>query len=148
MLLRTGKVKEAQTAAGAFLQDKMLARSRYHGLGVYYHGFAAFLLKDYLVAGRSLSQLTPFTDPMYGTHARYLLGRVHHHDGERQEAGNQYEAVLAEYGKQKAGAIEALKQPDRFKNDPQEKARLEQLARGAPPDHVARSMFFLGVMRV
>ena len=30
-------------------------------------------------AGRS-TQLAPFTDPVFGTHARYLLARVHHHD--------------------------------------------------------------------
>jgi TolA-binding protein len=116
-------------------------------LGLYYHGFACFLLKDQLAAGRSLSLLTPFTDPVYGTHARYLLARVHHAAGERQEALGHYEGVLADHEKQKQAAVETLKQPDRFKNDPQEKTRLEQLVRGPLPDHLTRTTFFLGVMQ-
>jgi TolA-binding protein len=147
MQLRTGKAKEAQATAAPFTEDKTLAASRYHGLGLYYHGFASFLLGDSMAAGRSLSQLTPFADPVFGTHARYLLARVHHHDNERQEAMNHYEGVIADYAKHKAAAGELLKQPERFKNDPEEKARLEQLVRGTPPDHLARSLFFLGVMQ-
>ncbi len=147
MLLRTGKTGAAQDVTAAFLKDKLLARSRYRGLGIYQHGFASFLLKDYFTAGRSLSQLTPFTDPIWGSHARYLLARIHQADGERQEAMQEYEAALNEYNRQKARGIEELKQPERFKNDPEEKARLERLVRGAPPDHVARSLFFLGVLQ-
>jgi len=147
MLLRLHKAKEAQALAAPFLQDAQLRKSRYRGLGLYYHGFACFLLKDNLAAGRSLSLLTPFTDPIFGTHARYLLARVHHSAGERQEALGHYEGVLADHNKQKQAAAEELKQPDRFKNDPQEKARLEQVARGPLPDHVARATFFLGVMQ-
>jgi cellulose synthase operon protein C len=146
MQLRTLKAKEAQATAAPFAVDKSLARSRYQKLGLYYHGFASFLLKDNLAAGRSLSLLTPFQDPVYGTHARFLLARVHHHDNERQEAIGHYEGVLDDYAKNKTAAIEDLKQPDRFKNDPDEKGRLEQLARGPAPDHVARASFFLGVM--
>src|SRR6185437_11214615 len=98
-------------------------------------------------AGRSLSLLTPFTDPVFGTHARYLLARVHHAAGERREALEHYEGVLADHTKRKQAATEELKQADRFKNDPQEKARLEQMMRGPLPDHVARATFFLGVMQ-
>jgi TolA-binding protein len=147
MLLRLHKAKEAREAAEPFLRDSQLQKSRYRGLGLYYHGFACFLLKDNLAAGRSLSLLTPFTDPVYGTHARYLLARVHHAAGERQEALTHYEGVIADHDKQKQAAAEMLKQPDRFKNDPQEKARLEQLVRGPLPDHVRRAAFFLGVMQ-
>jgi TolA-binding protein len=147
MLLRLHKAKEAQALAVPFLQGAPLRRSRYRGLGLYYHGLACFLLKDNLAAGRSLSLLTPFTDPVFGTHARYLLARVHHASGERQEALGHYEGVLADHNKQKQAAAEELKQPDRFKNDPAEKARLEQLVRGPLPDHVARASFFLGVMQ-
>ncbi|HTU17125.1 MAG TPA: tetratricopeptide repeat protein [Gemmataceae bacterium] len=147
MLLRILKAKEARTVTEPFLQDAQLRKSRYRGLALYYHGFACFLLKDNLAAGRSLSLLTPFTDPVFGTHARYLLARVHHAAGERQEALAHYEGVLADHEKQKQSAVEALKQPDRFKNAPQEKARLEMLVRGPAPEHVTRTAFFLGVMQ-
>src|SRR5262249_19264327 len=120
---------------------------RYRGLGLYYHGFASFLLKDYLAAGRSLNQLTPFTDPVYGTHARYLLARIHHLDDERAEAAGHYAGVVAEYAKQKQAAAEPLKRPDQLKNDPEEKARLEALVREVPPDHVARANFYLAVLQ-
>jgi TolA-binding protein len=147
MLLRLHKAKEAEAAAAPFLQDARLRKSRYRNLGLYYHGFACFLLHDHLAAGRSLSLLTPFTDPVFGTHARYLLARVHHAGGERQEAQLHYEGVVADHNKHKQAAAESLKQPERFKDDPQEKARLDQLVHGPPPDHVARALFFLGVMQ-
>jgi TolA-binding protein len=147
MLLRLHKAKEARTILEAVLNDEALRTNRYRGLALYYHGFACFLLDDHLAAGRSLNLLTPFNDPVFGIHARYLLARVHHSAGERQEAQAHYEGVLAEYEKQKQTAVEALKQPDRFKNDPDEKARLERLARGPAPERVTRSAFFLGVMQ-
>jgi TolA-binding protein len=145
MQLRLQKFKEAQAAAAPFLKEP-LSRSRYHGLGLYYHGFACFLLGDRLAAGRSLGLLAPFDDPVFGTHARYLLARVHHLEGERTEAAGHYEGVVADYAKQKEEAAKALQQPDKFKNDPDEKARLEALVKDPPPDHVARSSFYLGVL--
>jgi TolA-binding protein len=147
MLLRLHKAKEARAVAEPFLKDAQLRRSRSRGLGLYYHGFACFLVKDNLVAGRSLSLLTPFDDPVFGTHARYLLARVQHASGERAEAAAHYEGLLAEHAKQKQAAGEALKQPQNFQNNPQEKKRLEQLLHGPAPDHVARALFFLGVMQ-
>jgi TolA-binding protein len=147
MQLRSLKSKEAQAAAEPFLKDPLLAKSRYHSLGLYYHGFANFLLKDYLTAGRSLNRLTPFSDPVFGTHARYLVARIHHLGDERKEAADHYEAVLADHAKQKQAAAQALQQPATFKNDPEEKARLEALTRDPPPDHVARATFYLGVMQ-
>jgi TolA-binding protein len=147
MLLRNAKPKEARDAAAPFASDKLLAKSRYHGQGLYYHGFACFQQKDEPAAGRSLSQLAPFSDPVFGTHARYLMARVHHAADERAEAAADYQGVLDDHAKQKVAAAEALKQPDRFKNDPDEKARLEALTRDPVPDHVARAAFFLGVMQ-
>jgi TolA-binding protein len=147
MLLRLNKPKEARDAVAPLTEDKLLQKSRYFSLGLYYHGFACFQLKENLAAGRSLNLLAPFNDPVFGTHARYLLARVHHAEGERQEAITHYEAVLTDYAAQKTAAIESLKQPDRFKNDPEEKARLEELVKGPAPDHVARATFFLGVMQ-
>lgn len=147
MLLRLHKAKEARTVAETNMQDASLRKSPSRGRALYYHGFACFLLEDHFAAGRSLSLLVPFSDPLYGTHARYLLARVHHAAGERQEAQAHYQGVLADHQKQKQAAAEALKQPDRFRNDPQEKARLEQLVRGPLPDHVARAAFFLSIMQ-
>src|SRR5205807_1955618 len=47
MQVRAGKAKEARATAAPFADDKALAKSRYHGLGLYYHGYSCFLLKDY-----------------------------------------------------------------------------------------------------
>jgi TolA-binding protein len=149
MQLRLFNPKSAREAVELFTTDKLLAKSRYHGLGLYYHGFACFQLKDELAAGRSLTELAPFSDPVYGGHARYLLARIYHNDpknNQRAEAAQQYQGVIDDYAKMKAEAVELLKQPDRFKNDPDEKARLESLVKDPPPDYVARSSFFLGVM--
>jgi len=76
-----------------------------------------------------------------------LLARVHHQSEELAEAARHYEGVLADYDADKKAAVEALKQPDRFKNDPHEKARLEALVRDPPPEHVAQAAFFLGVLQ-
>jgi TolA-binding protein len=141
MQLRTQKLKEAQATAEPFVKNAVLAKSRYRPQGLYYHGFASFLLKDYLAAGRSLNQLSPFTDAVVGAHARYLVARLHHQNGERQEAALHYDGVIAEYVKQKQAAIEALKQLDKLKTDPNEKLRLEALTKDPPPEYVARATF-------
>jgi TolA-binding protein len=141
MDLRQNKVKEARTACEPFAKDAALAKSKYRPLGLYYHGLACFLDRDYHAAGRSLNQLAPFTDPTFGTHARYLVGRVLHLSGENAEASAQYDGVLADYEKAKKDAAQALTQPDKFKNNPFEKARLEALAKGPPPEYVAAAAF-------
>jgi TolA-binding protein len=146
MQLRLLKFKEAQATAAPFLKAP-LTKSRYHGLGLYHYGFACFLLGDEMAAGRALGLLAPFQDPAFGTHARYLLARVHQAMGERPEAAGHYEGVLADYTKEKEAAVKALQQPDRFKNDPEEKARLEALVKGPVPDHVVRAGFYLGVLQ-
>jgi TolA-binding protein len=146
MLLRLLKPKEALAAVVPLVQENVLGKSRYFKVGIYYHGFANFLLKDYLAAGRSLNQVAPFDDPVFGTHARYLMARIHQAGGERAEAAEDYEGVLAEYAKQKQAATQALTQPDKFKNDPEEKARLEALAKGPMPDHVSRCSFYVGAL--
>ncbi len=144
MQLRLTRAKEAEATAAPFLKDKVLAKSRYRGLGLYYHGFACFLLRDYQAAGKSLNMLTPFTNTVYATHGRYLLGRTHHLLDELAEAGLHYEGVQADYLKFKQEAAKALQQPDKFKNDPEEKARLEALVRDPVPEHVHRAAFFSG----
>jgi TolA-binding protein len=141
MELRLNKAKEARATAEPFVKDTALAKSKFRPLGLYYHGTASFLLNDIPGAAKSLGQLQPFDQP-YGPHARYLMGRIHAAQGENAEAAVAFDAVIAEYAKQKAAAVEALKQPDRFKNDPWEKARLEALTRAAAPDYVAGSAFY------
>jgi TolA-binding protein len=146
MLVRTLKPKEAQAALEPFLKSPHFSRSRYHALGLYYDGFASFLLKDYRAARASLSPLAPFRDPEFGIHARYLVARIHHLHDQRKEALDHYQGVLTDHARQKQAAIDALKQPENFKNDPEEKARLESLTRDPPPDPVARAFFYLAVM--
>jgi TolA-binding protein len=145
MQLRTNKIKEAQASAEPFLKDP-LAKSRYQGLGLYYHGFASFLLRDYQMAGRSLNQPGALADPVVGIHARYLLARTYHLGDERNKAALHYEGVLTDYDKQKQAAAQALQRPDQFKNDLEEKARLEALVKNPPPDYVGRAAFGLGVL--
>jgi TolA-binding protein len=144
MQLRTQKLKDAQATAAPFVKDDVLKKSRYRTLGLYYHGTAAFLQKDYQTAGRSLNVNAVLADPVFGTHARYLVARIRHVSDEGAEAAAGYEAVLADHENQKKAAAEALKQPDKFKNDPEEKARLEALVRGPAPDHVNRATLYLG----
>ncbi len=146
MQLRLLKTKEAQATTAPFLKDPVLRRSRYHDLGRYYHGFASFLLKDYPAAERTLATLAPFADPVFGTHARYLLGRTHHLADERAEAAQQYEGVLNDYARNKKAAQEALRRPDLLQKDPVEKARVEALVKDPLPDHVARAGFYSGVL--
>ncbi len=141
MELRTGKVKEARATVEPFVKDAALAKSPYHALGLYHHGFASFLLDDIPSAGRSLGQLAPFKQP-FGLHAQYLLGRIHEKEDEKAEAANAFTAVLNGYEEQKKAAVESLKQPEQFKNDPWEKARLEALVKNPAPDYVAGAAFY------
>lgn len=141
MELRTGKPKEARITAEPFVKDAVLAKSKFRPLGLYYHGVASFLNHDIPAAARSLGPLAPFNQP-FGPHAHYLMGRVHMTQSENAEAAAAFDAVLAEFDKQKKQAVELLKQPDRFKTDPWEKARLEALVKGPPPDYIAGSVFY------
>ncbi len=141
MELRQNKVKEARATCEPFTKDAAFAKNKHRKLGLYYHGLACFLDKDYANAGRSLNQVSPFTDPAFGIHAEYLVGRVMHLGGEQAEAAVHYDAVLANYTRARKDAPEALKQPDRFKNNPFEKARLESLTKTPSPEYVAGAAF-------
>jgi len=143
--LRAGKAKEAREALELLLKDRRFEKSPNRDQALYYHGFACLHLKENMAAGRSLTRLAPFEQPGFGMHAHYLLARVHHLEDERAEAVTQYEAVLADHEARKAQAVEALKQPEAFKDKPAEKAKLEELV-AAPPDYVGRAGFYLGVL--
>lgn len=140
MELRLNKTKEARATVEPFVKDAAFARSKFRPIGLYYHGLACFQLHDIPSAARSLGQLRPFDQP-FGPHAHYLMGRVHQSQDEKAEAAAAFDAVIAGYDKQKKDAIERLKQPDKLKNDPWEKARLEALVKAPPPDYVAGSAF-------
>jgi TolA-binding protein len=146
MELRAGKLKEARATTSLF-EDPVWAKSRYYKLGQYYRGYTSYLLKDYAGAEKALSLVDPFDDPVFGTHARYLLARTHHKAGERAEATLHYEAVLSDYAKNKKKATEELHRGDAARLTPAERARLEALANGPPPDHVGRAAFYLGVLQ-
>ena len=144
MVLRTDKFKEAADLAEGLLADTALGKSRYRTLALYHLGYAKFALRDYLTAGRALSQLAPFQQE-YGIHARYLLGRTHHLADERAEALAQYKAVLAAYDEQKKAAQAALGNPAALAPDQRE--FLEALAKNPPPEHVLRSTFYLALLQ-
>jgi tetratricopeptide (TPR) repeat protein len=139
MLLRLDRHKEAADLAKAFLADKATETSRFRLLATYQLGFASFALKDYLAAGRALSQLVPFQQD-FGLHARYLLARTHHLAEERPEATAQYKAVLADFEQQKKAAVEALKNPNAL--TPDDRTRLDALAKNPPPEFVQRAAFY------
>ncbi len=146
MQLRVGKLKEAQGNSLPFVADEIWSKSQYRNLGRYYHGYASVLLKDFVSGQKTLSLLAPFNDEGFGTHARYLLARTHHLADERAEATTHYEGAIADHAKARAEAIQLLKQPQKFNNDPETRTRLEALAKNAPPDHVARATFYVGVL--
>lgn len=143
MLLRREKFKEAADLAQAFLADKAAAASRFRGVALYQLGYASFALKDYLAAGRALSQLAPFQQD-FGVHARYLLARTHHLADERPEATVQYQAVLADYEAQKKAATEAMKNPNALA--PEQRARWDAWAKGPPPEYVPRAAFYSALL--
>ncbi|MFO0880287.1 MAG: tetratricopeptide repeat protein [Gemmataceae bacterium] len=146
MLLRGQKAKEARDAVASFTTDKDWQKSKYLNLGLYYHGFASFLLGELTDAGRSLGRTAVLSDEIFGTHARYLLGRVYHlnpKQAEREEARQAYQAVLKDHEAAKVAGQAKLGQ----QIDVDTRARLERLVRGPAPDHVARAAFFLGVLQ-
>lgn len=143
MLIRTGRFKEAVTAAKSVLDNPALAKSRYREQAAYYHGYGCFGLRDYAGAVQSLSTLAPFEQGEFGVHARYLLGRTHHLAGERPEAAADYAALVAQWEQQRKDAAAKLADP---KLTAEEKQRLTGLATGPAPDYVARAFFYWGVV--
>jgi len=146
MLLHQGKFADARKAVEPVLTDPALAKSRDRKLALYQTAYASFALGEYLPAGKALATLAPFDDPVFGVHARYLLARTHHLLEERPEALVLYDATLAGYEQQKKDAQTALQNPAVFKDNPEEKTRLENLLKNPPPDYVARGAFYRGIL--
>ena len=145
MELRLGRTKEALATSEPFVQDARLKRAEVAPLGLYFHGYAAFLRNELPLAARSLNQNAVITHPVVGSHAQFLLGRVFQQAEDWPAAAARFEAVLELYAKQKQQATEALKQPDRLPAD--ERARLERLVRGPAPDHVTQANYFLACLQ-
>ncbi len=148
MFLRVGKAKEARAALALFTGEdaRKWQASRYADLGLYQAGFASFLLGEMNAAGKLLSRTSVQDDEVFGTHARYLLARIHHQNteaNEREEARALYGSVLKNHEENKKKADARLRTP----LDTDTKARLERLVRGPVPDHVSRSNFYLGVLQ-
>ena len=143
MLLRLDKFKDVADLAKAFLADKATETSRFRSVALYQFGYASFALKDYLAAGRTLSQLTPFQQD-FGVHARYVLARTHHLADERPEATALYKAVLADYEQQQKAAVEAMKNPNAL--SPDDRVRLDALAKGPAPEYVPRAAFYAALL--
>lgn len=143
--LRQDKLKEALDTAAPLVADATLAKSRFRPTALYYHGQAAFLLKDYVTAVRSLSQLAPFSDRTFGAHAQYLLARTHHLHDDRAEATKLYDDVLKAYETQKAAATQTLKDAAFAQANPEERLRLENLLKAAP-EYVQRASLYSGVL--
>lgn len=139
--IRLGRVKDARNTAEPFTKDPAFAKSPHKSLGLYHYGLACFLDKDYPAAFRALNQGDVFKHPTCGSHARYLTGRVHHLQEDKAEASVHYDAVLADYEKAKAAAVEAVKDPNKFKGRPFELAALRALASGPVPEYVSGAAF-------
>lgn len=138
--LRLGKVKESRGTCEPFAKDPAFAKNAARPYGLYLHGLACFLDRDYEAAGRSLNQ-TDLKDPTFGPHAEYLVGRLLQMKDDGPAAAVFYADALADYDRLKKDAAEQLKQPDRFRTNPAEKARLERLATGPVPEYVPAAMF-------
>jgi len=143
MLLRLDKFREAAEVAKVVLTEKPMEGSRFRALALYHLGYASFAMREYLAAGRALSQLAPFQQE-FGVHARYLLARTHHLSEERPEAAAQYKALVADYQQQKKAAIEAMRNPNALR--PDDRARFEVLAKDPPPDYVLRATFYTALL--
>ncbi len=144
--LRLGKFKDCLEGTKVFLTDPVFSKSKYRGQAVYHHGHACLLLKDFVAAQKALATLAPFSDALFGPHARYLLARTHHELEERTEAAGHYEAAVSDYVKTKEKAVELLKQPANIKN-PDLRSQLELIVKGPVPDHIGRSMLYLGAIQ-
>ena len=144
--IRLNKLPEAAALLDAFEKEPTLARSKYRPLSRYLAGYLAYAKRDFLSAGKQLSLLAPFGDPVFSLHARYLLARVHHQAGERAEAAPLYDAILTDYDAQITAAKAAAANPAALAAQPEERTRLDLLLKAPPPDYVARAALYQAVL--
>jgi TolA-binding protein len=146
VLLRSGDYDAAFRVSDDFMPTRKLQNAKVRDLGRYYHGFAAFMKRDWPEAEKALSMVAPFTDVRCGNHARYLLARLYHLNDERAEAAFHYDGVLADFNREKKEAQDLQRKPDLLAKDPQLKIRVDNLAKDPPPDHVIRTVFYSAVL--
>lgn len=146
MQYRLGKTKEGLAIVEALLAQPPLASSKYLNLAKYYLGYGRHQIGEHLLAAKVLAQLAPFDDPVFGPHARYLLGRTHHLLEQRAEAQLHYDAIVAAFGVEFANAKQVAANAELLKNNPAERARLTVVASTPPPDYVARAWFYSAVL--
>jgi TolA-binding protein len=97
MLLLQGKFRETLDSTNPFILTDKYRKAPGGATGVYYQGYAYFMLKEYQRAGQTLISLAPFADPIVGPDTRYLLGRINHIQGDRLEAAAHYDAATTAY---------------------------------------------------
>ena len=149
MQLRLHKPKEAREAVASLIEDKLYAKSRYHGLALYYHGFACFQLKDDFAAGNRLPNWHRSPTRFSAATLRYLLARIYHNDpanNQRQEAMQQYQGVIDDYANKKKPPPRRSNRATASRMIPKRKPVSKHWC-AAAPDYVARASFFLGVMQ-
>ncbi len=144
VLILAGHFKEAAAIVESMMKDGGLARSRYGKLSAFYLGWSDFGLNDFGGAGRALSTVAPFDDPAIGLHARFILGRTHQIADEAPEASAHFEAVVNGFEKVKQAAMLALKNPEAYRERPDERALLEELAKSSP-EYIAEAKYQWGV---
>jgi TolA-binding protein len=137
-----GLIRESKFSEAVSLLSP-LVRNSAGGELEYLHGYAAFAAGDYGAAFGSLSTLAPFEQPGIGVHARYLIARMHHLAKERPEAAANYQAVVAEFDRQRKANLGRLADP---KLSEEERQRMSTAARAPAPDYVARALFYWGVI--
>jgi len=147
VLIRAGHFKEALAIVEPMAKDPSLAKSRYGKLAGFCLGSASFGLNDFVGAGRALSALAPFDDPIVGLRARFILGRTHQVADETPEAAAHFDAVINGFEKVKRAAQILLKNPETFRERPDERALLEELST-SNPDYVAEAKYQWAVTMV
>jgi cellulose synthase operon protein C len=146
-LLDAGRAREALEALAGAAGDRRLARSRWRDRVHYVLGCASCVSGDAVSAARALVRLAPFEQPVSGPHARFLLARIHHAAGETTEALEHYEAVPASYDRHVQAARQAIQSnAESVRDHPPERARLEALVAGPPPDWASDALFHAGTI--
>ncbi len=145
LLLRQDKAQLTLDALEPLLK-RLNAASKYRPLALYYAGDAYLRVGNVAAAQRALTGLTPYNQPGFGPHARYLLARTHHLSDERPEALLHYEGSLRDFQSQKLAAVNQLKQPQLFQNDPVIRLQLENVVKSPTPAYLTRAAFQLGLL--
>jgi len=139
-LLAAGKPKDAAAVAEGLAKERALARSRWRETAWYVVGCAAYAADDAVSAARGLVRLAPFEQPLFGTHARYLLARIHHLAGDSTEALEHYAAIPDAFVRHALAAKKSLT-ADGIRDNPLERWRIESVVNGPAPEYVGDALY-------